>query len=123
MFSVLTQNRMLTHSNFGKIQQTFGARLHSSFHGVIIVNNNMLKINNMLYNHIIYIFYVQIGEGIDKFMSEVRWLGREGKQPFILAICEKFCPTQTFVVIEKHLIEVNSLLKAVNICFYTDVHI
>lgn len=50
-------------------------------------------------------------------MREDRLLGGERKQSFILAIGEKLCPTQTFVIIEKYIIEVNSLLKAVDICF------
>ncbi len=64
-----------------------------------------------------FFFNFQIGEGIEKFMLEDRLLGGERKQPFILAIGEKFNPVQTFVVIENHCIEVSSQLKGVDICF------
>ena len=50
-------------------------------------------------------------------MQEDRLLGGERKQPFILAIGERYSPSQTFVVCENQCIESTSLLKAIDLCF------
>ncbi|PRD35288.1 UNVERIFIED_CONTAM: hypothetical protein NCL1_11989 [Trichonephila clavipes] len=64
-----------------------------------------------------FIQFIPVGEGIDKFMKDDRLLGGERRQPFVLAIGEKCRPQQIFLIFEDNCIEVNTILKAVDLCF------
>lgn len=50
-------------------------------------------------------------------MTDDSYLEGDRRQPFVLAIGDKYNPTQTFVIFEKNCIPSTSLLKCVDLCY------